>query len=504
MEKNRPFDGASRRRLLAWAAGTHALAGLAACAGAGEALPSAPAAVLAPRPASPGGDRDVREYGALGDGVTDDTAAIQAALDAAARGGGTVRIPPGRYSTRTLTLDTRVHLVGSGIESTVLTLRPDTNADLIRSRGLTDLSGSNRNVGPYNFSIRDLTLDGNRAGNVRGCGLRLYAFGYLLSDLRIRQCAEAGVRSEWSTEDPEWSADGMATPGDSMEAQVVNLKVHHCNQGGIHFRGPHDSQFVNCVVYDTATNGIHVEQGERFSATGCQFVNCHVWGSHAYAWKIESGFVTLVNCVGEWARLAQIHVNADDTSIFAGRFFGQSKRHHVGIEIGTAGTPVYGSQIDARMSDLTGGAFKFSGEGGSSKLKALVYQKSGAAYTGTPARGSLLELTVNGIDEGSATVFPRGSLAWNGGAPIVRHLSGTSTWIPGNVAHGAIAATSVAVAGASVGDTVAVGFSRAVPAGAILTGAVTAPGTVTITLLNQSGRAIRFASGTLRADCWVH
>jgi hypothetical protein len=462
-----------------------------------------------PSPASAAVGRDVRSFGARGDGRADDTAALQAALDdASARGGGTVHVPAGVYSTRTLAIDTRVHLAGAGIEATVLVLRAGTEGDLIRTRGLAELSGSNRNIGPYNFSIRDLTLDGNRTRDARGCGLRLYGFGYVLRDIRIRQCAGTGFWSEWSTEDPEWSADGTATPGDSMEAQVVNLKVHHCGGGGIRFRGPHDSQFVNCVVYDTSTHGIHVEQADRYSATGCQFVNGHVWGSHEYAWKIEAGFVTLDNCVGEWARAAQVHVNADDTSIVAGRFFGQSKRRHVGIEIGSAGVgapPIYGTLVDARMSDLTGGAFKFSAEGGSSRIRALIYQKSGVAFTGTPARSSVLELTVNGLDDGgSTTVLPRGPLAWNGGTPIVRHLSGTAAWAPPAIAPGSFAATAVPVPGASVGDTVAVGFANPLPPGALLAGSVTGPGTITVTLLNQTGKALRLAAGRLRADCWVH
>jgi polygalacturonase len=52
---------------------------------------------------------NVRNYGAVGDGETKDTAAIQAAIDAAAAaGGGEVRVPAGRYVTGTLYLKSHV------------------------------------------------------------------------------------------------------------------------------------------------------------------------------------------------------------------------------------------------------------------------------------------------------------------------------------------------------------------------------------------------------------
>ena len=48
---------------------------------------------------------DVRRYGALGDGQTNDTAAIQRAIDACAgSGGGTVYLPPGTYISGSLHL----------------------------------------------------------------------------------------------------------------------------------------------------------------------------------------------------------------------------------------------------------------------------------------------------------------------------------------------------------------------------------------------------------------
>jgi hypothetical protein len=43
------------------------------------------------------GTYGVKDYGAKGDGSTDDTAAIQRALDAAGTAGGTVEVPGGKY-----------------------------------------------------------------------------------------------------------------------------------------------------------------------------------------------------------------------------------------------------------------------------------------------------------------------------------------------------------------------------------------------------------------------
>lgn len=67
---------------------------------------------------------DVRAYGAAGDGVTDDTAAIQSAINAiAALGGGIVYFPPGHYMVLTGPLTVTSNstlLVGAGQDTSLL------------------------------------------------------------------------------------------------------------------------------------------------------------------------------------------------------------------------------------------------------------------------------------------------------------------------------------------------------------------------------------------------
>ena len=62
-----------------------------------------------------GAIHNVKAYGASGNGVTDDTAFIQAAINAAEAMGGTVYFPPGKYRyTSTLTINSNgITLMGA-------------------------------------------------------------------------------------------------------------------------------------------------------------------------------------------------------------------------------------------------------------------------------------------------------------------------------------------------------------------------------------------------------
>jgi polygalacturonase len=102
---------------------------------------------------------NVKKYGAVGDGSTDDTAAIQSAITAASATGGIVFFPPGVFvlpSLLTCRSLNNVSFQGSGKSTTIL-------------KSAIPVSFPPRNGGPTmlgffncaNFSIRDITFDNN-------------------------------------------------------------------------------------------------------------------------------------------------------------------------------------------------------------------------------------------------------------------------------------------------------------------------------------------------------
>ena len=78
---------------------------------------------------------DVRQYGAKGDGSTNDTAAIQAALNAVSVGGGLVTFPRGGYRFSTLTVPAGVSMEAAGADYPVVLYSTSTSGSAIIHNG---------------------------------------------------------------------------------------------------------------------------------------------------------------------------------------------------------------------------------------------------------------------------------------------------------------------------------------------------------------------------------
>src|SRR5438105_438835 len=80
---------------------------------------------------------DVRAYGAVGDGVVDDTSPVQSAITAAASVNGVVFIPIGTYLQTGLTVSGNVSLVGSSQNGSILKLKNSSNSTCVNVTGIS-------------------------------------------------------------------------------------------------------------------------------------------------------------------------------------------------------------------------------------------------------------------------------------------------------------------------------------------------------------------------------
>src|SRR5262249_15652529 len=119
------------------------------------------------------------DFGAKGDGASDDTAAIQAAINSVSHaGGGTLRFPPGVYLIATqgtgpngniIQLASNVAFQGTGREGTEIRMAP-TVCKGQHFQLCSNWSATNSNVFKFptltNISFRDMTINANgSAGN---------------------------------------------------------------------------------------------------------------------------------------------------------------------------------------------------------------------------------------------------------------------------------------------------------------------------------------------------
>jgi hypothetical protein len=254
-------------------------------AGAGGALLPI-AAMAATPPREPRAMQSAASFGATGDGVTDDTAALQAALDTAFRPGGTgfLVIPPGTYRVgRTL----RISLAGaqanvthhSGIQAhgarLLSTIGDGQNVFEVYSRATVrfllieglDISGSGHDG-------HGILLDCDANGN--------YLYNFCLRDVVVQNCG----------------GDGCRLIGNVFEGQIFNsyFRGNHAN-GATFGHGPHGGilsamHVFGCVFGENGKQGVEL-------INGCYDVSmhgCYLLLNGEFGLSARNGCTLLSNC----------------------------------------------------------------------------------------------------------------------------------------------------------------------------------------------------------------
>jgi Pectate lyase superfamily protein len=287
---------------------------------------------------------NVKDYGATGNGTTDDTTAIANAIIAANNaGGGTVFFPGGTYLSGAQTLQSKVHLRGAGIEASIIKLKNSANVDLFSaSTGSINLGAAeatSSSGGIYNWSMQDMTLDGNKANqSSTSYPLRFYGYGYILQNIRVRSGKSGGILCDWN--------GAAGSPGqDSMEAQFTGVKIHDNGGVGLQFGGPHDSLITNCISYSNDSHNFHFAP----NAIATQCTGMHSWGSkltvNAVAILCEASEMIFDNCQAEGSDICQVVLLGSTITWGNGRIFAGDPGNVVGVQLGqnAGGTPYPGS-----------------------------------------------------------------------------------------------------------------------------------------------------------------
>lgn len=223
---------------------------------------------------------NVLDYGAKGDGVTDDANAIQAAIDNLSAGGGNVYMPAGNYLiTKTIIIPSGCHLNGDG---------PGADWALIGISGLTEVNRTTLTWGgsgtddmmslpdeTHDASLQGFRLDGNGIAGVSGLDL-ISCFSCTFRDLTIERIV-TGV--DWRTDSREsffnrfdniviidasdaWVLTGdRPAPGKVITLNTLShLMIRGPTNHGIKFvEGVDNNQFYHVVIQGSSTTLIGVE-----------------------------------------------------------------------------------------------------------------------------------------------------------------------------------------------------------------------------------------------------
>ena len=177
-------------------------------------------------------DITVKQFGALGDGSTDDTEAIQKAIDSIGKTGGTLLFPPGTYLVKAVGLRPGVRYLGYG--ATIK--RPAKQGKWTRTFNAGQkgyLYSGDEDSEP--ITIEGLTFDGNRKeqGDYSKYQLEHAHLIFLAADrarsgrlrVRILNCHFQ-----------DQVADAISIYN-NVDAQIINCSARDCFRGGITITG---------------------------------------------------------------------------------------------------------------------------------------------------------------------------------------------------------------------------------------------------------------------------
>lgn len=406
---------------------------------------------------------DVTDFGAVADGTTDNTAAIQAATTYSASVGKVVYFPGATspYIACHISTASGMGWVGDGPSRSIIKLKNSCNTSLMDN-------GTSHQIDDVLFY--NLGFDGNRANNSDGDIIVTYGAHPTIVNVNIWNVAGHALQTFWDT--------AYASRVTGFEGFFQNIHIDTVNKSCWVNNGPNDSHGAKIIMTDCslgADNGyyglymagygngrwsdIHYSNRDATSVlpaagvyvgtTGNTFTNTHFEG--AYAPLVIAGSANSFDGQfyaprGPYAVQINASYNILKGSVCTS--YASSNPNYNGINLASAG-----NIIDVTSSNCNNGVVNFASDGGNNIVRVRGYQASGTAVANYGSRAATTTVdmeVIGGATSGSH--HDLGNFAYSfAGAPIFTSLTGilygngssaVSAIIPGT---GVTAALAVAV-----------------------------------------------------------
>ena len=213
---------------------------------------------------------NVRTFGATGDGKTDDTHAIRAAIANTAHG-GTVWFPPGVYIvSQTIALRSNSTYLGSNNNSSII--QQKNHANLFAVLADENFVG-NAPTTSGNIRIEDLGVDGNSGANHSGHGILLMSHRCMVRHVMVSNTPDSGIVLS------DKNLDGKVCKDNAIENRIEDSTVIQPGEYGIWIMDTNssgrvtDGYLLNNVVANCLGHfAMHIDR-----AAGWFIANNHVY-----------------------------------------------------------------------------------------------------------------------------------------------------------------------------------------------------------------------------------
>ncbi|MDF2787344.1 MAG: Na-Ca exchanger/integrin-beta4 [Neobacillus sp.] len=197
---------------------------------------------------------NVKDYGAVGDGVANETTAFQDAInDLASQGGGDVFVPKGTYVLHPIFLKPMVNLVGENRDTVTLKLADDVP------------DGYNRLINMDNYTkVQNITCDGNYKKHPNGTEHMHCIFAFdsdhlLIDNNRLKNAVGDGISISGTTKASDYVIISNNIIEENQRSQIVIEQVNHLKiinnaissvtgRPGIHFEPWEEIQYYDAKI----------------------------------------------------------------------------------------------------------------------------------------------------------------------------------------------------------------------------------------------------------------